>query len=724
MKARRCFITALILFTAIVSARAQSLSLDSLVHILNNRSEILKSQLEIGQMDVTSYTIGTSHCTKTGLASKLIPHLLPFSTNPQSDVALEAFSHIQYQWPGDMQLNVTSMQTNQQRKGKQLMSEILQGLLPIYAIRRRNDYGSNKSYTLPFYEQGTKRYNYNFRELTDSILIEAQTHGTELDFSHVCCIEFHPKRNHHTLLDGYVLLDSVSKQIVGLKWKGKLDMARFTGQLYFVNDTVKKTFTPHCSEINIDYRYAKTRAHNNYHTIFRDFSITSFDSIDRHNIPLNLTPYYQNAEPEEVDFEKQRPIYLPKYVDSLLYDAPPSAPRRHRKKLAIESFSETLVDGAKIGPEQNRLRIYGPISPEVFGYDKFNGFTMRERARWIKRYPDNRQLYLRGEIGYAFGLKELRYKTFMEYTYNPAKRGYLKFEIQRNNSTFSSKFINSINDELSKEHKSINFDSLGIDYYKRREIRIEHGLELTNGLMFYSGILTTFRTPVKQGTRAIPEWKRRQLVDSYYADFAPYIRMEWTPEQYYYYNRGYKEYLNSPAPTIAFEFSRAIPGALNSDSNYGRMELDISQSLHIGRTRILAYHLGAGRFFNQKGEYFINYRYFSRSQYPTSWEDDRIGGTFHLLDEPWYSSSPNYLQGHFMHETPFGLLHYIPFLSSYIIKERVYLGSLLATHKQFYNEIGYGIDNNYFNIGFFIGFREGRYFSNGFKVRLEIGRHI
>jgi len=725
MKQSRVLIVIILFFCVLTQVKAQTISLDSLVQTLQTSIHDKRSVIEIGALDLQGYMVATSQCTQQGVASHLIPHLLPFNSNPDRKIGMEAFIQAKYQWPGEIHYQVRALHATSPRTGRKVTKEMFRGLLPIYAIRRLYDDGSNKSYILPFYDEGKRRYTYQFSELTDSILIEAQAHGIELDFNRVCCISFHPIRRHHTLLEGYVLVDSVDSKILGLRWKGKLDMARFTGQLYFAPDTLHKgQLRPHCSEIDISYTYGKTQAENRYYTLFNKFNYVPLDSLDRRKIPHDLTPYYQQQEIQEIDFEQLRPIDLPERIDSLFSHSTPTQTTRHRKKKAIETFSETLVDGSRLGSEQNRLRIDGPLDPASLGYDKFNGFTIRERARWTRRFQNDRELYVKGEIGYAFRLRELRYRALLEWTYLPKQRGRWHIEVNRNNSTFSSKFINQVNDELQKEHNAIQFDSLGIEYYKLREFTLEHGIEASNGLMIYTGFLGNYRTPVKSGAHKVSDERLRELVDTYYADFTPFLRIEWTPNQFYRFDRGYKEYISSPAPTLSLEIVRAIPGVFNTDSNYGRIEFDASQSFRWSRTGTFAYHFGMGKFFNRKGEYFINYRYFNRSQYPTSWEDDRIGGTFHLLDDPWYSSSPAYVQSHFMQETPFGLLHLISPISRYIIKERIYLGSLWAEGKQFYNELGYGIDNNYFNMGFFIGFRDARYYSCGFKFRIELGRHL
>ncbi|MBR5716119.1 MAG: hypothetical protein IKX59_05985 [Bacteroidales bacterium] len=701
---------------------------DTLLMRLGERA-LKQKDLELGFLDLRTYTTGTSHCIRRGLVARLIPHLVPFQAHTYEDLGFEAMSHVHYQWPGDMHLNTVGLKSNDYRKARNVMERLYEGMLPAYAIKHHGDYGSVRSFVLPFYDQGFKRYRFEQLSVHDSTYTQLREAGINPDTMDLCLISFKPKHFHHTLLTGNVLIDKKTLNVLGLKCSGRINWAKFQTTIHYAPDSLHDNIiVPSNSVLSIRYHILNTHAQNNYSTTYNYKDFTPFDSIDQNNIPLDLTRFYREEKIEEMDFDMLRPIPIPTHVDSLIKSTRPK-PTSHRKKRKIyrglEEFSETLFDGTRIGPEDNRLRIYGPLDPSYLGYDKFNGFTFRERARWTKRLKNDTELFMRGELGYAFRLRELRYRLFSEWTYSPKRRGRWTFEIYRTNSTFSNKFIRTVNEALKSQNaKNINFDSLGIEYYKRYEFDLLHSIEIRNGLMLHTGALFTYRNPVRHGMRKISKERLDELIDTYYSDFAPYIRLEWTPRQYYWYKDGYKEYVHSPSPTMAFEIARAIPGAFGTDGNYGRMEFDIQQNIRLERTRFLSYHFGMGKFFNQKGEYFINYRYFKRSNYPTVWEDDRIGGTFHLLDDYWYASSPSYIQGHIMHETPFGILHLLHPLSRFIIKERIYLGALWTEGHSLFHELGYGIDNNYLNVGFFVGFKDAKYYDFGFKLRIEIGRHI
>ncbi|MDO4497957.1 MAG: DUF5686 family protein, partial [Bacteroidales bacterium] len=273
--------------------------------------------------------------------------------------------------------------------------------------------------------------------------------------------------------------------------------------------------------------------------------------------------------------------------------------------------------------------------------------------------------------------------------------------------------------------EEFNFDSLNITFLHHNEVKGEISVELANGLMAYTGASFNYRTPEKHGARSIPSGDKpaEYPIRNHYSDLNPYVRLEYTPRQYYCYNNSYKQYLASEWPTFTLEAAKGIKGLSRTNSDYTRLEFDVHQSIPLGANRSLSYHAGAGAFFKQKGEYFINYHYFARSQYPTSWEE-KIGGTFSLLNDYWYSSSPAYLQWHTMYESPFMLLNKIRKISKYVIKERIYLSHLIADGKSFYTEFGYGMGNNYFNVGMFgsmIGFRMSNL---GVKFTIEFDQHL
>jgi hypothetical protein len=197
--------------------------------------------------------------------------------------------------------------------------------------------------------------------------------------------------------------------------------------------------------------------------------------------------------------------------------------------------------------------------------------------------------------------------------------------------------------------------------------------------------------------------------------FAPFIRVSWTPQQYYRFEGRQKIYARSDYPTFKVEFSRSLLDVLGSTSQYNRIELDISQKIDFGLMNSFHYHFGAGKFINQQTEYFADFVYFSKSNFPENWNDG-LGGNFNLLDRDLYNASDSYLQGHIMLESPFLLLKNIPFISDFADKERLYMSQLHTPQIKSYTELGYGIGNRFFNAGLFASFHKTRFEEIGVRV--------
>ena len=126
-----------------------------------------------------------------------------------------------------------------------------------------------------------------------------------------------------------------------------------------------------------------------------------------------------------------------------------------------------------------------------------------------------------------------------------------------------------------------------------------------------------------------------------------------------------------------------------------------------------------GFFSNQKSEYFTDFEYFAKRNFPDNWEDG-IGGVFNLLDRRFYNASDTYVQNHLMYESPFLILNLVPAISKGIVTERLYLSHLYNPHIRSYTELGYGIGNSFLNAAVFGSFHKLKFHELGFKISLNI----
>ena len=132
------------------------------------------------------------------------------------------------------------------------------------------------------------------------------------------------------------------------------------------------------------------------------------------------------------------------------------------------------------------------------------------------------------------------------------------------------------------------------------------------------------------------------------------------------------------------------------------------------------YHVSGGLFTAQKSTYFADFSYFTRQNFPESW-DEEFGGVFHQLRRIWFNASDKYIQAHVMYESPFILFQlFKPKTSKHILSERFYISQLWMPIKPSYTEFGYGLGNHIFNIAFFIGFDKLKYDGIGAKFAFEL----
>ncbi len=703
--------------------------LDSLL-VKTNRKINLMVKDGIGRLEMYAKVNGHSCNTGQGFVARWLPDFAPFDTREGKSTDIEALLQISYQNPCDILISPLLLETPSKRRGRRIVREVNKILLPIYTFKRMYDKGSDKAYTLPFSDDGLEEYYY---QITDTIY----RHDSVL-----VCVSFNSKNDHHTLLNGTVLIDTCGYDIVEMQCSGRSDFS-------LVSDTMtlglqNGTRVLQSNRARIDYRYGKTTGYNYYNCDYIYRQVVPLSAIDHRHESLDLTDVYS---PEKTLYQYTHENHssntnsLYYSADSLHYETDSSlhqaAPHHYRRSHNLfRRLPQRLVGSSDVNAFGTDLHIYGPLNPASVGYDKINGITLRERLRWSHLWNNGQSLILRPEVGFSFGLQELRYKFETQYIYAPARRAGLRLLLQNGNSGFPSKFRNAVNDrlddyltQLEEDGKhvwnkdEINFDDLNLEYYRRYEFRLEHSVEISNGLMLFVGSTYNYRRPVRHGSRAMSKEHIDQLVDRFYADMNPYLRLEWTPRQYYHFDRGQKFYLASRYPTMELELAQGVYGFCGSTSNYSRLELDMHQCIPLGPIRSLSYHVGGGAFFRLKDENFINYTYFSRSQYPDRWET-HIGGVFSLLDDYWYNSSPGYIQSHFMYETPFMLLHHIRPIAKYVIKERLYVSHLWADGKNFYSEFGYGMGNNYFNVGLFCSFTGLQLIDVGVKFAIEIDQHL
>ena len=384
-----------------------------------------------------------------------------------------------------------------------------------------------------------------------------------------------------------------------------------------------------------------------------------------------------------------------------------------------QQFAQRMVMNSSYKYKSMRLGYSGLLNPLMIGYSTKDGITYRQRLSFNIDLKSNRTVNIYAFAGYMFHRKEIFTDLTTTWIYNPFRLSSAAISIGNGTPTYSSIFVDQIQDSL--KNKGLSFEDISLKYYKDYYIKLYNTTEITNGLLLQTGIDYHIRKSKNKTTNLRSTSSEIEPIENMFGikrSFAPFIRLSWTPRQYYRYEGRQKIYVRSSFPTFKLELSRSFQDVLGSTSEYNRIELDINQKIPIGLMNSFQYHLGAGGFINQKTEYFADFVYFAKNNFPETWNDG-LGGIFNLLSRDLYNASDSYIQAHIMLETPFLILKNISFVSDFADKERVYISQLYTPQIISYTEFGYGIGNRYFNAGIFSSFHK-KYFSHiGVRAAFE-----
>lgn len=546
-------------------------------------------------------------------------------------------------------------------------------------------------------------------------------------------IGFHPKQISRNLVSGTISVVDQLCTIDQFYLKGVSTYADFEIRINFGRKPHQLLLAEN-AQLKLKYCLLGNEIETTYHSFYTYKRIEWTDSEEKLNKKLHesldLSKYYHvstDTVPVIRDssyWQKVRAVPLSE-EESALYRAADTkqisksvkkeTPADSIENIPYLKITENLISSMRFDNSNTRIKYSGFLNPFQLGYSGFNGLSYRQSLSIQKKFASGTIWRLKPEIGYVFKRKTIFYKIDNEWEYWPEKLGTLSVINGNGNQAYSSELIDDIN-ELLKD-SAFNFDNLKLKYYKDYYVELKNKIELLNGLQLTTGLAYHCRIPVKEKTEKTVGDDITDLINENYNDFSPYIGLTFTPRQYYYIADRHKEYLYSKFPTMSIEYARGIPGILSSVGNYERVEADIHQSISLGLLMNFCYHLSGGFFSKQRSIYFADFRYFTRRNFPESW-DDPLGGRFNLLRSEWYNASTSYLQGHFVYESPF-ILSTLLNTSRHILTERFYLSKLWTPSLSNYTEFGYGIGNHILNIAAFVSFDNQKWQRFGIRFAFE-----
>ncbi len=653
----------------------------------------------------------------------LIPNFVLHDRNSDEGL-IEVLSELKFNYPNHYMADIKHIHgTFSQKKVIDMLPSNLLHLNVYHAT------SSNERFFMPLRKASKKYYNYT---LESTFTRDNTTFYT---------ISFTPVYEAPKLLKGNLILEKDTWRVVQFFCEGVDFASDFSVELTMGNKKETRLL-PISGIIHQKTSYLGNVVTNRNLVTINYSSITLTEKPQQFD-GLNVSNFYQvrldsvPAVDDSLFWEEKRDIPLQTREKEILNQFYSEERKRKREESENDSLSsqknnsaswaKTMVMNSSYKYRSTNIDYSGVFNPTLFGYSSLDGLTYGQKLNINYELKRQSSLDMKAFVGYMFKRKEIFTDISGSWNYNPAHMGKLSLSVGNGNRTYSSIFLEEIQDSLINQ--GLNLKDLSLDYYKDYYIRLYNTVEIRNGFSIGTGLDYHIRDAADSKVDASPETflaletppntdgiskmlKRRNT-------FAPVITLIWTPEQYYRFERRQKIYVRSPYPTFKLEFSKGLKGVLGGDSEYNRFEIDISQNIQLALMQSFQYHIGMGFFSNQKSEYFTDFAFFAKRNFPETW-DDGIGGVFNLLDRQLYNASDTYIQNHFMYESPFLILNLIPILSKGVVTERLYLSHLYNPYIRSYAEFGYGIGNNFFNAAAFGSFHKLKLHEVGFKISLNI----
>ncbi len=654
-------------------------------------------------------------------------HLIPkfvLHDRRANEGLIEVISDLKYNFPNNYTVDIKNLTGTFSQKDvtEMLPSNLLH--LNVY-----NKMSSNERFFMPMRKASKKYYRY---ELKRTFTQDSITFYT---------ISFTPIYKSSKLLKGTFVLEKDTWRLVQFVCEGVDIASEFSIELYMgntketqllpVNGVIHQKFSylgnvvTNRNLVDINYQHIKL---NESRQKEKNLNVSNFYKVRLDSVPLKNDPTFWE-ETRKIPLQvKEQELLNNYYISEWLKkngDLPTDSVDEN--KTDPIDWAKNMVKSSHYKYKATNIKYSGVFNPARLGYSSYDGLIYGQKLNINYELKRQSSLVMNALVSFRFKRKELFTDLSFDWNYNPTHLGKLSLNIGNGNKTYSSIFLEEIQDSLI--NNGLNLKDLPFNYYKDYFIRLYNTVEVTNGFSIGTGIDFHLRDAEDNNvgnsdilaSKAMPStdvdgitkiFKRRKTL-------APIIRLTWTPEQYYRFERRQKIYVRSRYPTMKMEFSKGLKGVLGSASEYNRFEFDISQNIQLGLMKSFQYHIGMGFFSNQKSEYFTDFEYFAKRNFPETW-DDGIGGVFNLLGRQFYNASDSYIQNHFMYESPFIVLNLVPALAKGVVTERLYMSHLYNPYIRSYAEFGYGIGNNFLNAAVFGSFHRLKFHEIGFKVSLNI----
>lgn len=337
------------------------------------------------------------------------------------------------------------------------------------------------------------------------------------------------------------------------------------------------------------------------------------------------------------------------------------------------TWKKALMTGQAFSNHEKERTWYLPAIPSIYQPLQFGGSRINLSAFYSKRYKSRKTISLYSDLSYGIRNKDVNGFARFSRMYNPFSRGYYTIELGRR---FEHIFDGDAWINMLKRS----------NVYLANSIKVDHGLEIINGLKISTAAEIGFR-------RSVASYKINPDVDSLFGDildnnqpvafkgynaFYAEAKLSYTPFQRYVREPKEKIILGSAWPTFYVSIRKGLPGIFNSKVNFDYLEFGLQQEIKIGLAGISRYTVKSGSFISRKDLRIVDYQWQRRGDPILFMNPDR---SYQALDST-FAVFKRFYQAHYVHEFNGFLINKIPLLKKLELREVAGAGFLFAQERE------------------------------------------
>jgi hypothetical protein len=550
-------------------------------------------------------------------------------------------------------------------------------------------------------------------------------------------IKVTPKRSYDACFQGYIYILENDWRIYGLNLfitKAQninfVDTLKISQQFFPVNKTV---WMPSSVKFEFTGGFFSFKFGGYYISVYKDYELNPSFSKGEFNEVLRVTSGINKKD--SAFWQNERPIPLTN-EEKTDYTNKAVLAKKRESKPYLDSLDKINNQFKPVSSLLGGYHYRDRYKHEYFNLDplltsvRFNtvqGFAINYGGSYSKRIDtlNNRYFVVGGKAGYGFSDHKFTGSAYTSFPVGSFTLGVnAGSEVtDLNGNEPISPFVNTLYSLFEKE----NYEKL----YQKQYLSLSASKRITGGWLASANTEWADRTSLpnassysffdphdrtytsnnpflpNQDATLFPENQSFKLTLRTTYDFS---------DQYETFPAG-RHYLPSPYPTIGLSLVSGIKGVLGSDVKYDLLSADVSKTnISTGVFGYSSFYIGAGKFLNNDNLYYPDYKQFNGNE-----ELFAKGGidSFLLLNYYTFSSSTEYIEGHFEQNFSGFILNKIPLIRKLKLQEIVDVNYLSTSTLKNYTELGFGVQYLNFRVMYGTSFNSGS--KTNSAIRLGIG---